>query len=76
MIKAARKLIDERNPDCELAVDGGIRADNLEELVEARPDVIVASSAIYKHPDGIKAGYDEFRKAIDDAARKYNVCQA
>lgn len=75
MIKAARKLIDERNPDCELAVDGGIRADNLEELVEAGPDVVVASSAIYKHPGGIKAGYTEFRKAIDDAAEKYNVYQ-
>lgn len=73
MIRKARAMIEERNPDCELAVDGGIRSDNLEELVAQDIDVIVASSAIFKHPDGITAGVQDFRTAIVTAAEKHQT---
>lgn len=67
LVRNARKLINERNPECELCVDGGVRLDNLDELVSEDIDAIVASSAIFKHPDGITAGVKAFRSAIDKA---------
>lgn len=73
MIKKARKMIDEKNPNCELALDGGIRPDNLDPLVALNPDVFIFASALYKDPDGIVAGFNKCREAIDKAARKYNL---
>ena len=70
MIRKAKEMIREKNPDCELAVDGGIRADNVEELVAQGVDVVVASSAIFKHAEGITAGVKVFRQALDNAAVK------
>lgn len=73
LVKRARKLIDEKNPKCELAIDGGLRHDNMEPLIECNPDVIVLSSAIFKDPDGITAGVQKCRKAIDEAAEKFGL---
>ena len=73
LVKRARKLIDEKNPKCELAIDGGLRYDNMEPLVACNPDVIVLSSAIFKDPDGITAAVKKCRKSIDDAALKYGL---
>lgn len=70
LVRNARKLINDRNPECELCVDGGVRLDNLDELVREDIDAIVASSAIFKHPDGITAGVKAFRSAIDKARAK------
>lgn len=67
LIKRARKLIDEKNPDCELAVDGGLRQNNLGPVVEAEPDVMVFSSAIFKDPDGPAEGVRKCRQAIEAA---------
>jgi ribulose-phosphate 3-epimerase len=73
MVRNARLMIAEKNPGCELAVDGGIRSHNVEELVAQDVDVVVASSAIFKHPEGIKAGVKEFRQAVDQAAAKHEL---
>ena len=51
LVKRARKMIDEKNPKCELAIDGGLRADNMEPLIECNPDVVILSSAIFKDKD-------------------------
>lgn len=73
LVGRARKLIDEKNPDCELALDGGLRSDNMEPLIEQNPDVIILSSAIFKDPEGYTAGLNKCRKAIDAAAKKFNL---
>ena len=74
LVKRARKMIDEKNPDCELAIDGGLRANNMDPLIEAcSPDVIVLSSAIFKDPEGYTAGVKHCRAAIDAAAKKYGL---
>ncbi len=70
MIKRARKLIDECNPKCELSVEGGIRPENVDEIVAAQPDIIVFSAAIYNDPEGITAGVKKCRDAIDKAIAK------
>lgn len=73
LVKRARKMIDEKNPKCELAIDGGLRADNMEPLIECNPDVVILSSAIFKDKDGITAGVKNCRKAIDKAATKFGL---
>lgn len=73
LLKRARKMIDEKNPKCELAIDGGLRANNMEPLIECNPDVIVLSSGVFKDPDGITAGVQKCRKVIDEAAEKFGL---
>ena len=73
LVKRARLLIDEKNPKCELAIDGGLRHDNLEPLIECNPDVVVLSSAIFKDEDGITEGFKKCRRAIDEASQKFNL---
>jgi len=70
LLNRARKLVDEKNPKCEIAIDGGIRADNLEPLIACDPDVVVLSSAIFKDPEGITAGVQRCEKAIATAQMK------
>ncbi|MCG8452703.1 MAG: hypothetical protein MI717_05940 [Spirochaetales bacterium] len=73
LIRRARKMIDEKNPTCELAIDGGLRHDNMEPLIACNPDVIVLSSAVFKDADGITAAVKKCRKAIDEAAAKHQL---
>ena len=73
LIRRARKEINDKNPECELAVDGGLRWNNMEPVVECDPDVVILSSAIFKEPDGIVAGVQMCRKALDDAAEKFGL---
>lgn len=73
MIKQARILIDKKNPKCELALDGGIRPDNLDPLVALNPDVFIFASALYKNPEGMITGFDKCRASIDKAAQKYKI---
>ena len=46
-----RQFITERNPDCELEVDGGVNIETGKVCVEAGADVLVAGSAFFKAPD-------------------------
>ena len=71
LVKNARKKIDACNPNCELAVDGGIRVGNLDPIVACNPDVLIFSTALYTDPDGIQAAVKKCRAAIDEAAEKY-----
>ena len=54
-------------------MDGGLRWNNMDPVVECNPDVVILSSAIFKEPDGIAAGVQKCRKALDDAAAKYGL---
>ena len=73
LIKRARKLIDDKNPNCELALDGGLRDDNIEKLVALNPDVMIFSSGIFKYKNDINAGVKACRNAIDRAAKKFGL---
>ena len=61
-VTALRKLIDERNPGCELEVDGGVSPDTCRTCIEAGANVLVAGSAVYKAAD-IPARIAELRGA-------------
>lgn len=65
LIQRARQMIDEKNPECELAVDGGLRPHNLTQVIACEPDVLVFSTALYRDPEGIGAAVRKCREAID-----------
>ena len=46
-----RAWIDEKNPECELEVDGGVAPDTCRTCIEAGANVLVAGSAVYKAAD-------------------------
>ena len=50
-VTALRRLIDERNPSCELEVDGGVAPDTCQTCIDAGANVLVAGSAVYKAAD-------------------------
>jgi ribulose-phosphate 3-epimerase len=65
----ARAFIDARNPSCELEVDGGIGAANIERAVEAGATILVAGSSIYNAPDP-QAALRDMRGRAEAAAVK------
>lgn len=50
-VAAIRKLIDEKNPACELEVDGGVAPDTCKTCIDAGANVLVAGSAVYQAAD-------------------------
>ena len=50
-VAAIRKLIDEKNPACELEVDGGINADTAAQAVAAGADALVMGTALLRAED-------------------------
>ena len=47
-----------------IAVDGGITAKTAPEVVQAGADVLIAASAVFKHPEGIRPGMQSLRASI------------
>ncbi len=62
-IRAARALLDETGSLARLEVDGGVSPDNAGAVVNAGADVLVAGSAVFRHPDGAAAGMSALRSA-------------
>jgi ribulose-phosphate 3-epimerase len=62
-IAAARRLLDARNPACDLEVDGGIDAVTAPQVVAAGARVLVAGTAVFGHPQGPAAGLQTLRQS-------------
>jgi ribulose-phosphate 3-epimerase len=50
-VSEVRELLDARNPDCEIEVDGGVEPGNIERAVQAGADVLVAGNALFAADD-------------------------
>jgi len=50
--------------EIDIEVDGGIDAARAPEVVGAGANVLVAGTAVFKHPGGIQAGIDAIRASI------------
>ena len=50
-IRAMRKYLDERNPRAQIEFDGGITLDNVQEVIDAGVDIVVAGSALFNAAD-------------------------
>ncbi len=55
-IRAARELLDARNPHCDLEVDGGIELHTIRAAYEAGANVFVAGTAVFEAAEGPQAG--------------------
>ena len=67
-IRRVCQMIEQINPGCELAVDGGINEATAPLAVAAGANVLVAGSAIFAASDGISAAMDRLRAAITHKA--------
>lgn len=62
-IKELRKMLDDRELTTDIEVDGGIKKDNLQMVLDAGANVIVAGSAIFK--GDIEQNVKDFLKIMD-----------
>lgn len=62
-IKELRKMLDDRGLTTDIEVDGGIKKDNLQMVLDAGANVIVAGSAIFK--GDIEQNVKDFLKIMD-----------
>lgn len=62
-IKALRKLIDASGRDIRIAVDGGVKVDNIGEIAKAGADMFIAGSAIF--------GQKDYKKVITEMRGKF-----
>jgi ribulose-phosphate 3-epimerase len=53
--KKLKELINKRNPNCLIEVDGGVNDKNIHELKEAGVDIVVAGSYVFSQDDYSKA---------------------
>ena len=60
-----RKIIDERNPSCILEIDGGVKVDNVKEVLDAGANLIVAGSGVF-NSDGIEANVNKFEEIFKE----------
>lgn len=62
-ITEVRRLIDASGYDVDIEVDGGIAAATVGGAVRAGANVLVAGSALYRHPNGLATAITELRAA-------------
>ncbi|MCA1852636.1 MAG: ribulose-phosphate 3-epimerase [Beggiatoa sp.] len=67
-IRRIRELIDRVRPACELEVDGGIHPATAPLVVEAGAQVLVAGSAVFEDPAGVRAGMQRLRRCACKSA--------
>jgi ribulose-phosphate 3-epimerase len=53
-IKELRRMLNERNPEVKIEIDGGVTLDNAKIIVEAGADVLVAGNTVFSAPDPAK----------------------
>lgn len=66
-ITELRALISERNPACELEIDGGVDAANLKDTLHAGADVVVMGSAVFA-PGTNPSDRVRFLKALSESS--------
>lgn len=67
-IRQIRQKLDKIRSTAWLEVDGGLNAETISLVRQAGATAFVAASAIFHHPQGIAAGIDALRAALDQAA--------
>jgi len=70
-LREARKLIDASGRDIRLEIDGGVKADNIQEIAAAGADTFVSGSGIFgKGQDSDPNRYDSILKTMRDELAK------
>jgi ribulose-phosphate 3-epimerase len=63
-VRRTRTVMQNHGSQAHLQVDGGITPDTARLCYDAGADVFVAASAIFNHPEGIKAGLQALSSAL------------
>jgi ribulose-phosphate 3-epimerase len=63
----AQQLVRDRNPTCEIEVDGGVKLANVPAIAQAGATVIVAGSFVYLEGEGPEANIAALRRALPQA---------
>ncbi len=63
-VREARELLAAAGSEALIEVDGGVDASNAAALVAAGADVLVAGSAVFRHPGGPRQGVRDLREAL------------
>jgi ribulose-phosphate 3-epimerase len=71
-VRAAASLRDARRADFVIQVEGGIRVEHMERLVQAGADILVAGSAIF-NSESPKARLGEFLRLVSGLPRTSRV---
>lgn len=66
-VESIRREVERQGLDTEVEVDGGVDATNAKACVDAGADVLVAGTAVFRHPGGPQGGVDALRNAITEA---------
>ncbi len=59
--KKLKTLIEKRNPNCLIEIDGGVNDENVTTLRDAGVDVVVAGSYVYNNPKGVKYAIESLK---------------
>ncbi len=63
-VEHMRREVERQGLDTEVEVDGGVDATNAKACVDAGADVLVAGTAVFRHPGGPKGGVEALQHAI------------
>src|SRR5512143_3355780 len=63
-IRQVQQMLAERNPTCELEIDGGVEVDTIGAAYEAGARVFVAGTSVFKNPAGPAAGVRALLAAV------------
>jgi ribulose-phosphate 3-epimerase len=63
-IRQMQQLLSERNPACEIEIDGGVEVDTIGAAYGAGARVFVAGTSVFKHPAGPAAGVRALIEAV------------
>jgi ribulose-phosphate 3-epimerase len=64
-IQQVRQMIDERNLNCDLEIDGGVDAQTAPRGAQAGANVLVAGSSIFNGKETVAAAMDRLRKSLN-----------
>ncbi|MBM3132826.1 MAG: ribulose-phosphate 3-epimerase [Chloroflexi bacterium] len=67
-IARLRRLLDEKAPNVELEIDGGVNGDTAPRVVQAGGRVLVAGSAVFNKKEAVAAAIKRIRRSIGEAA--------
>lgn len=63
-VRRLRRMLDERNPTCDIEVDGGVNSQTLAEIIAAGANVLVMGSALFGSPEGISAAVKSQKQVL------------
>jgi ribulose-phosphate 3-epimerase len=66
-VESLRREVERQGLDTEIEVDGGVDATNAKACVDAGADVLVAGTAVFRHPGGPQGGVAALRQALTEA---------